>query len=111
MLLIFILYSLVWFVPLALLNRRKATGQRPYYLVCLFSCGIEIVLILGFLKISEGTPIEFISIYLAPIFSLIVAGYFYIQFTKHLDSETVNKIKDENANNTGADAAITRRPF
>ena len=81
---IVVLYSLVWFVPLAINIQRRKKGKPAFWLLFLSALIVEIGLIYAFLCIFKN---NYWSVFLAPVLASIIAGYFYYLYANRLDEK------------------------
>lgn len=72
------LYSFIWMVPVAICGSRRRKKLPPYWSLCLFSMFIELVLIYFLLLVAQLVSESNISIFVVPVFSAGVAGWFYL---------------------------------
>jgi len=86
-LLVLLLYSCVWLVPVAINNSRRRQGKLPYWIYFGVSIVIEISLVYAILYFSKLLKIDAWGLYLAPVTAAIAAGWFYIFMAKRADEK------------------------
>lgn len=82
---IIFLYGCIWIVPIAVSNRRRKKGLKPYWFVFIAALIIEIVGIYFLLSIFKALGLEMAGLYCSPVISGILAGYFYVYYANRLD--------------------------
>ena len=88
---IIILYSCVWFVPLSLSSKRRKKGEPVYWLLLLFALILEIGVIYFFFLLQEkeivSEGVSKANVFIAPIVASVIAGMFYYLRAKKLDEK------------------------
>ena len=89
--LIIILYSFVWFVPLSINIKRRKKEKPAYWFLFLLTLILEIGVIYCFFLLQEiiikSETISSVNVVVAPIVSSILAGLFYYLTTEKLDEK------------------------
>ncbi|PLY01847.1 MAG: hypothetical protein C0622_06440 [Desulfuromonas sp.] len=86
-LLVILLYSGIWLVPVTINNRRRKHGLPPYWSYFSVSIVLEISLVYAILYCSKLLKIDAWGLYLAPVIAAMGAGWFYVFMAQRADKK------------------------
>lgn len=85
------LYSFIWVVPAVIYGARRRRNLPPYLALCLFSMFTELVLIYFLLLLCQLVSDSKVGLFVVPVFSAGVAGWFYAYVAKLRDAKSITR--------------------
>lgn len=90
LILLLLIYSSIWFVPLSINVRRRKNGQRPYWGLFVVTLLLEIGVVYLVLYAGQSSSYKLLVALLGPVIASILAAAFYLLLARAMDAKSTS---------------------